>query len=287
MPRSLEGLPIVITGGGTGIGRATALRCAEAGMPVVVTGRRAEPLEAVVDEIRSRGGRAEARPGNAVDGEAARGAVEACVERFGGVYAVFANAGFGVEAPVHEMSDSALREIFEVNFFGSMRLASAALPMLLESGRGHILFCSSCVSKMTLPFYGAYSATKAAQNHIARAMRLELLGTGVHVSSVHPIGTKTEFFDVVKSRSGGAETVMHTPSFLLQPPDRVARAIVRCLRRPTAEVWTSRAVRAGMAFCVASPSFGDLFLRGMLRDYRAKRENSHAGPPPGAAQAGA
>lgn len=261
----LKGRPICITGASSGIGLATAVECARAGMPVVLAARRVDRLVEAAERIQAEGGRALALACDVAERGACERMVEACVGEFGSVYAVFANAGYGVERPIHQMSDEEMRSMFEVNFFGTMNAVRPALPHMLKAGEGHVLICSSCLAKFALPYFGVYSATKAAQNHISRAMRLELEPHGVHVSSVHPIGTRTEFHETVEKMSGGGRLIRHTPDVFVQPAERVARAVVRCLRRPKAEVWTSLFVRLGMAVSVASPALADLGVRGMVR----------------------
>lgn len=277
MSIELQGKPICITGASSGIGLTTARRLARAGMPVVLNARRVDRLERHCEEIRRDGGRAIVVPGDIADPEVSSRMVEACVHEFGSVYSVFANAGYGVETPVHEMTDEDIRRMFEVNFFGTMHTIRAALPFLRRARAGHILICSSCLAKFTIPYFGVYSATKAAQNHISRAMKLELGPEGIHVSSVHPVGTRTEFFDVAQQLSGGAPMVQHTPSFLLQPADKVARAIERCIRSPRAEVWTSAFVRFGMAFSMPFPRLADMGVKGMVKEWSAKRAASGDG----------
>ncbi len=103
---------------------------------------------------------------------------------------------------------------------------------------------------MPIPYYGVYSASKAAQHHIGRAMRLELQPYGVNVTTVHPIGTKTEFFDQVKTKAGSAELIEHSPDMFMQTPDFVAACTVKVMRHPKPELWTGvtgQFVRFGMA----------------------------------------
>lgn len=277
MPRiNLTGLPIAITGASSGIGAATAIACAEAGMPVALAARRADRLEAVVARITAASGRAIGVPTDVCSDDQCAAFIETAERALGPLYAVYANAGYGLEGPVHELSDADLRAIFDTNFFGSMRLVRAALPAMLRAGRGHILFCSSCLARMPLPFYGAYAATKACQLHLGRAMAYELAPRGIHVSTVLPVGTRTEFFDTVRDRLGGRPTVAHTPDAFMQPPERVARATVRCLRRPRAEVWTSLPVRIGMAICAAFPGIEGPVMRRMVREHAAKPAPSTA-----------
>jgi short-subunit dehydrogenase len=273
MAIDLRGKPICITGASSGIGLATALACAKAGMPVVLAARRIERLNTLASQITATGGKAVAIEVDVRDTDACARMIDLCAGSFGSVYSVFANAGYGLEKPVLAMSDAELRDIFETNFFGTLNTIRPAIPRMIEARSGHIVVCSSCLSRMSIPYFSAYSATKSAQHHLSRAMNLELEGQGIRVSSVHPIGTKTEFFDAAARNSGGDghELVQHTAQWFLQTPERVARAIVRRLRRPAPEIWTSQATRLGMTFAEAMPRLTDLFLRRMVRE-RAEKD---------------
>ncbi|TVQ33856.1 MAG: SDR family NAD(P)-dependent oxidoreductase [Phycisphaeraceae bacterium] len=271
-PIDLKDKPICITGASSGIGAATALACARAGMPVLLAARREDKLAEIVERIRSEGGEAAAEVVDVADAEACERMIARAIEQFGSIYSVFANAGYGLEKAVHEMSDEEMRRIFEVNYFGTLNTLRPATPHMLERGAGHLLICSSCLARFPIPYYSAYSATKAAQHHIGRAMRLELEPHGVHVSTVHPVGTKTEFFDQVKGHSRRTTLVEHSPDFFMQTPERVARAVVRCLRRPRPEVWTSKLTLWGMAFGAATPRIADMGVRHMVRKRQAELE---------------
>lgn len=260
MTTDLRDKPIAITGASSGIGRATAIACARAGMPVAAAARREDRLRDVVTEIRGFGGRAIAVSCDVADAGACVALVERTVAEFGSIYSIFANAGYGIEKPVTDTSDEEWRAIFETNFFGTLNTVRPALPAMLKAGTGHVLICTSCVSKLALPRFGAYTATKAAQDHMGRALRLELASTGVRVSTVHPIGTTTEFQEVSALKSGRGSPASHTPRMFIQPPGRVAEAIMSCLRRPRPEVWTSHATRLLFALGVASPRLADALL---------------------------
>lgn len=258
---TLRGLPIAITGASSGIGAATALACAAAGMPVTLGARRVDRLEEVSRQIRQAGGQALVVPVDVRRAEDCRRLIDRTVESFGAVYAVFANAGYGMVGPVLACPEAELRDMFEVNFWGTLHTIRPALEHMLAAGRGHVLICSSCVSKLGLPNAAAYSATKAAQDHIARALREELRGTGVFVSSVHPIGTETEFSAAAKRFGGAQARAARTPRLARQSADTVARAVVRCLARPRGEVWTSTTMRVLMGLGVMFPSLADRVLR--------------------------
>jgi short-subunit dehydrogenase len=260
----LAGRVIVITGASGGIGRATAIACARAGMAVVLNGRDEDRLGEATEAVEAVGARAAA-----VRGDAAAGDVQTEMLARGGdlgpVYGVFANAGYGHEVETLEMSDADVRRMFEVNFFAALDLVRSAAPAMLERGEGHLLMCSSCLSKIGLPMYACYGATKAAQDHFCRAMRHELGPRGVAVSSVHPVGTKTAFFETMGEKSGGLRLMDRSTQAFMQPPERVARAIVRTLRRGTGrEVWTSIGARTAFGLSVMLPNATDFVLSKMV-----------------------
>jgi NAD(P)-dependent dehydrogenase (short-subunit alcohol dehydrogenase family) len=285
MPIDLRDKPIAITGGGTGIGLWTAIECARAGMPVAISGRREDKLREAADLIRREAAATAARgspparvltmPLDVTDARACEAFVARAIAEFGSLYAVLANAGYGVERSVLRADDAMLRDMFETNFWGSLNVVRPAAAHMLSRPRpggvgagdppprGHVLFTSSCLAKIGVPFYACYCATKAAQDYFGRAMRLELEPAGVKVSTVHPIGTKTEFFDKAGERSGpgGTKLVNATDERFMQHPRVVARAIVRCLQRPRGEVWTSTPMRLALGACVMFPSIADALLR--------------------------
>lgn len=262
MPRiDLTAKPICITGASSGIGRATALACARSGMPVVASARRGDRLNSLVDEIRAQGGKGEAVVADVAEEGSGEAIIERCMEVFGSVYAVFANAGYGYESAHADSTPEQVRAIFETNLFGSLRVIDAAIPPLMQQRSGHILVCSSCLSVLPTPFYWAYSATKAAQHHLASALRYELAPAGVHVSSVHPIGTKSEFFDAARERSASAR-FLDTPSgSFAQTPERVARGVVAGLRRPRPEIWTHAGARVAFNLSSLTPRLRDVIMR--------------------------
>ena len=270
MPRrvQLDGKPIVITGGGTGIGAATAKICAAAGMPVVLAGRRTEPLEATKASIEAAGGCAHIVSTDVTQGNHATEILDAGESVFGPAWAVFANAGRGLDRAGHTTTEEELRSIFEVNFFAThILLTEAAERMLGRREGGHLLACASCVSKFSPPYHGAYAASKAAQDLFCQAMRLELAPFGIFVSTIHPITTTTEFFDVsaqVSGRSTERTSVHLTPKFFRQSPEQVARSIFKCLRKPVPEVWTSTIVRITAAMRTLRPTLMDRQMKRML-----------------------
>jgi len=270
MPIRLQDRPIAITGASSGIGRATAVACARAGMPVALAARRADRLEAVAREIRELGGRALPMVTDVTSEASCEAFIEGAAREFGSVYAVFANAGYGADAAILDMTDQELRAIFDTNFFGSLNVIRPAVRRLLENAgrpRGHVLLCSSCVARFALPNLAAYAGTKAAQAQVASSMRVELRPEGIHVSSVHPIGVRTEFFERTRRTARTESSPHRAPGAFTQSAEFVASRVVACLRRPRPEVWTGARgalTRLTAGAFVASPRFADLIARASL-----------------------
>lgn len=258
----LAGKSVAITGASSGIGAATAIACAQAGMGVALFARRQDKLEAVRARIESSGGRAIVVVGSVDDDSDCARLIEQTQSAFGSVDAAIANAGYGSESPTHSMPEDDIRAMFETNFYGSLRTLRPALDaMRRQNTPGHLVFVSSCLSKIGIPRYGAYCASKAAQDHFARAMRHELASEGIAVSSVHPIGTRTEFFDEAAKRSDGARLLERGSQRFMQRPETVANAIVKHLRTGRGgEVWTSLPMRLALGASVACPGITDRVL---------------------------
>ena len=248
MSISLAGKRILITGASSGIGEATARSCIAAGMECVITARRKESLHYLANELGSNC--------TAIAGDVTEtGFNEQLLEESGDVYAVFANAGHGIDQAVTGCDINSVRDLFELNVFSAIELASLAAIQMQQRGQGHILLCASCLSKFATPQHGAYCASKSAIEAFAKSMRMELKSDHIYVSTVHPIGTRTEFFDSSAKRSGKSESDFATqsPPWLMQSPERVAKAVVHCLRRPRPEVWTSLPMRLTSTIFAAFP----------------------------------
>ena len=268
----LRGAAIAITGASSGIGLATALACAREGMVVAIGARRTDKLESVARAIDQAGGRGVAIQCDVSDRESCRAFIEKSVDAIGPLHAVFANAGYGIEVPSLEMTDDEWERMLRTNFWGTLWIVREAVShMRTRSGagndrRGHILVCSSCLSKIGAPYHAAYSASKACQDHLARALRHELEPEGIMVSSVHPVGTRTAFFEELE-RHSPASLGLSSGNSSLQSPERVARAIVRCLRKPRGEVWTSTPTRLALGLATAFPGLADWGVRRYMRSH--------------------
>ena len=248
---------VAITGASAGIGRATALRLARDGAAVAICARRPEPLDEAADEIRRAGGEVLALTADVTRETDMTTFVARTVERFGRLDVMMCNAGFGIYGAIDQIEPVRMRQLLEVNYMGTYQAARAALPVFREQRSGQLIVVSSIVGKRGIPFMAAYAATKFAQVGLAESLRAELRGTGIHVTLVYPISTRTEFFDVM-TRSSGFATRAAGPQ---QDASAVADAIARAIARPVAEVFPFRTSRLLGVINAVAPRFTDRLVQ--------------------------
>jgi len=177
----LEGRHALITGGGTGIGAAAAAHLHGAGAKITVTGRRLEPIQAVAERV---GGSAvqcdvtdRARIGAAFDeARAANGPIELLI----------VNAGIAESAPFHKMTRDSWDRIIATNLTAAFDCAQAALPDLLKSDNGRLVFVASVASLRGVPYAAHYAASKHGLLGLARSLAAEYAKTNLTVNAVCP-----------------------------------------------------------------------------------------------------
>jgi short-subunit dehydrogenase len=200
-------------------------------MCVALAARRADRLAAVAAQVTAAGGEARVVPTDVGDGAAVRALIDGTVRAWGRLDVLISNAGAGILATVEQTTPEEYERLVRVNYMGAVHGVLAALPHMRRQGAGHLVNVASVVGKRASPFRAAYVASKFALVGFSEALRMELRGTGIDVTCVCPIGTATEFHDVEPNRLG-----VSGRGGPIQSPERVARAIVRALRRPRAEV---------------------------------------------------
>ncbi|MEL6498752.1 MAG: SDR family NAD(P)-dependent oxidoreductase [Planctomycetota bacterium] len=270
MPIDLHDKPILIAGASSGIGAATAIACAQAGMPIALLARRLDKLEQVASDCQQHNVKASIIECDVTNPDQCTEAIAKAESDLGPLHAAFANAGFGQESPLLDMSDADTRAMFETNLFGTLNIIRPAAERMKTRNAGHLLICSSCLGLFPTPWYSVYSATKGAQHHMGRALDVELRQFNIRCSTVHPVGTKTEFFEEMKAKQGKLIVAGSSEGFM-QPADTVARAIVRCLKKPKPEVWTHTPTRIGMLLSGFLPRTTNAVL-GKMIDKRLKEQ---------------
>jgi NADP-dependent 3-hydroxy acid dehydrogenase YdfG len=244
---------IAITGASSGIGRATALRLAREGAAVAICARRRDRLDQVAADITAAGGSALPFVADVTSPSDMNAFVAAALGAFGRLDVMMCNAGLGIYGQVDRVGPDQMRELLEVNYFGTYHAMRAALPLFRQQRRGHTIVISSIVGRRGVPFMGPYCATKFAQVGLAECLRAEVRGSGLHVTVVYPISTETEFFAVMTERSGFA-TRAHGPR---QSADQVAEAIAAVIKRPVPEVYPHRIAKGLAVLNAVAPGFCD------------------------------
>lgn len=217
----IRGCSALVTGAGRGIGREIARALAREGAKVTVVARTRSDLASLVEEVEAEGGKAVSHAGDLRDRTVCDEAVARAVDAHGGLQVLVNNAGVGGHAPVAETTDEDWDEILGTNLSAVFRLTRAALPHLSRKG-GHVFMVSSLAGSNAIAGMAAYCASKAALDHFARCLMLEVRHAGVKVTTLAPGSVDTGF-------GGRGERGRKGASWMLRPED-VAAAVVDLLR---------------------------------------------------------
>jgi 3-oxoacyl-[acyl-carrier protein] reductase len=209
----------LVTGAGRGIGRSIAVALAREGARLTVVARSASELDSLVEEIETVGGRGIAFAGDLRSPSACEGVVATAVDCFGGLQILVNNAGVGVFSNVADTTDEQWDAVLGTNLTAVFRLTRAALPHLSHHG-GHVLMISSLAGTNPIAGMAAYCASKAALDHFAACLMLEVRQKGVKVTTIAPGSVDTSF-------AGGPRP--SDTSWMLSPED-VAQTAVDLLR---------------------------------------------------------
>ncbi len=254
---SLNDKVIVITGASAGLGRAFAEHFAAHGTRLVLAARRQDKLETVAAACLAAGAKsAEVVATDVAEAAQVAALITGAAERHGRLDIVINNAGFGIFGPFESSTDAELARIMAVNVNGTLYGCRAAIPVMRAQGAGHIINVSSVAGLIGIGGMAAYCATKFAQIGLGQALRVELRGSGVHVTSVLPVSTTTEFFEVGDRADGIAEVGKTWP---VQSAAQVARRVVKAAtrRRPPVQVLMFRPFRLALLPVWLFPKLAD------------------------------
>src|SRR5215217_1323201 len=249
---------VVVVGANSGIGRETALRFAERGAKVVISGRSLPALTELVDEIQLRGGEAAAYAADVSQYEQVFALAEHAVERYSRIDTWVHVAAVSIYAPFQETRPEEFRQVIEVNLVGQAFGAMAALPHLKRAGGGALIHIGSLESKRGFPLHSAYSASKHGMIGFIDALRVELMhdGTPISVTTILPAGINTPFFDKSLTRLG----VKPRPSPPVYEPGLVAEAILHAAEHPAREIYVGGAGKSMEWLHRLSPTLTDRLL---------------------------
>lgn len=196
--KNLNGKTALITGGTTGIGRATALALARAGTNVVITGRRAPEGEQAVEEIKRHGVKARFVQGDVTDEAHVKNAVHAAVELNGALHFAFNNAGVEVTGPIAEVTVEQYRKCFDINVLGVLLSMKHQIPAMLRNpggAGGSIVNNASIAGRIGMAGAGVYIASKHAVLGLTKSAAMEVAKQNIRVNSVSPAAIETAMFD--------------------------------------------------------------------------------------------
>jgi 3-oxoacyl-[acyl-carrier protein] reductase len=195
----LDGEVVVVTGANRGLGREMSLRFAGEGARVALVARTESELEAVAGEAA---GETLVAPADVTDSTGVESAIEATLDAFGGVDTLVNNAGIGLLSledggrPTHEIPEERWRQVIDVNLTGVFLCSKAALPHMLERGRGNVINISSGLGRYAAPGYAPYNASKHGLEGLTKTMALDYEDAGVNVNALDPGGrVDTAFWD--------------------------------------------------------------------------------------------
>jgi NAD(P)-dependent dehydrogenase (short-subunit alcohol dehydrogenase family) len=217
-----------ITGGGSGIGREMALEFARQGAAVAISGRREALLEEVATEIRALGARALPVVCDVTDEASVQAAIEAVIEAFWKLDVAVANAGFSVAGRIETLSADDWRRQFDTNVVGAAITAKHALPELRKT-RGRLVLVGSVAGMVCAPGVGAYHASKHAVRAIGQTLAMELHGSGVSVTTIHPGFVESEIARVDNRGVHHPDRRDPRPQKLMWRGEDAARVMVRAI----------------------------------------------------------
>lgn len=219
---------VIVTGAGSGIGRAAALRFAELGANVVIADKNETAAREVADEA---GAKALAVTVDVSDSASVQSMIKTVVDNFGGIDVLCNNAGFGFPGNVLEIDEDNWDRLMSVNLKGVYLCSKYAIPELAKTGDGRIVNTSSYTANVGIRDRAAYVASKGGVSALTRAMALDHVDQGIRVNAVAPGTINSPYFDKMISESEEPQKLVdalngRSPMHRMGRPEEVAEAIV-------------------------------------------------------------
>ncbi len=250
--RNLGGKKCLITGAGSGIGRATALACAAEGAQLFLTDINEVGLAETVATITARGGDiAESRALDIADYDAVTGWAVQVHDEHGSLDVVMNVAGISAWGTVENLEHRHWKSMVDVNLMGPIHVIENFVPPMVRAGRGgHLVNVSSAAGLLALPWHAAYSASKFGLRGVSEVLRFDLEQHGIGVSLVVPGAVQTPLVGTVEiagvdRNDPKVQKAVHLFERRAVTPEKVAQCIVRGIEKKRFLVYTSPDIRFG------------------------------------------
>ncbi len=221
---------IIITGGSSGIGRACALAFGRAGGKIVINGRNAQKLNEVGQELSAAGIEYLAVPGDVSQEQDCRQLIEQTITKYGRIDVMLNNAGISMRALFQDVDLDVIRQLMDINFWGTVYCTKFALPYLLQS-KGSVIGVSSIAGYQGLPGRTGYSASKFAMQGFLGALRTETLHQGLHVMVACPGFTASNIRNTALAADGSQQGESPRDEAKMMTAEEVADHILKATRQ--------------------------------------------------------
>lgn len=219
-----------ITGASSGIGKAMAFEWVRLGYKVVLSARRKEILEAIALDIKHSGGEALVVPVDIMEEKSIENAVQSIINHWGRLDIAVANAGFGVFGSIDKLTAKDWDRQLQGNVTGLALTVKYALPHLKQN-QGRMGLVGSVGAYLPNPNVGAYGASKAAVHSIGLTLQVELMGTGVSCTTIHPGFVVSEIARIDNEGVWHPEQPDPRPAKLMWPTDKAAKVMVKAIMK--------------------------------------------------------
>ena len=221
---------IWITGASSGLGKYMALEFAKQGAKLALSARRVDKLEEVLQQVKALGAEGFLVPCDVLEESEIEKAVQEVISHFGRLDVAVANAGYGVFGKIEDLSAKEWRRQMDGNVTGLAMTAKSAIPHL-KASKGRLVLIGSVAAYVPNPKTGAYGASKAAVRSIGQTLQLELKGTGVSCTVIHPGFVDSDITRVDNDGVFHPEVKDPRPKNLMWPTDKAARVMVSAISR--------------------------------------------------------
>jgi NAD(P)-dependent dehydrogenase (short-subunit alcohol dehydrogenase family) len=224
--KKFEGKVVLVTGGTSGIGKATAIAFARAGAKVVVSGRREKEGAEVGGEIKKLGGEAAFVRADIAKDADVKAMVKFTVDKFGKIDIAFNNAGVEWKGPLDQATEAEYRRIFDTNVWGVLNSMRHEIPVMLKNGGGVIVNTSSVAGHVGFPALSIYIASKHAVEGLTKSVALEFAKQNIRINAVAPGPIATDMWDRVAGDDLKDQITSMVPAARVGTSEEIAAAVL-------------------------------------------------------------